>query len=316
MRWRARPAAVAGSTFGDTLPVAGRAGRRGGRRSAAGPRAPGPRRWALAGAAVGALLALPAFAPAAWMARAVERASDGRLLLADARGTLWAGDAVLALTAGTGARDAAALPGRLHWTLRWRDGAFELGLRHACCLHGSPALRVRPAPGGTSVALAAEDGADGRIGHWPAAWLSGLGTPWNTLQLAGELQLSSPGIRFERAGAAWRAEGTMRLALQGAASRLSTLPTLGSWRLDLAGAPASTADAADATDASRPPAALRLTLATDHGPLRLDGHGSWSGQGLQLRGQASADPGSEAALAPLLDIIGRRQGDRSLIAIG
>lgn len=309
MRRRARPTAVAGSTFGGAATVADRGGPR---RSTAGPRPPGLGRWSVAGAVVGMLLALPAFAPAAWLAQAVARASEGRLLLADARGTVWSGDAVVALSAGAGARDAASLPGRLRWTLGWRDGAFELALRHPCCLHGTPALRVRPGLDATSIALTAADGADGRIGHWPAAWLRGLGTPWNTLQLAGELQLASQGMRFERAGAAWRARGAMQLTLQGAASRLSTLPRLGSWRIDFV-APPSAAGAPDAVDK---PASLRLTLATDEGPLRLEGRGSWSVRGLQLRGHASADPGSEAALAPLLDIIGRRQGDRSLITIG
>ena len=309
MRRRARPAAVAGSTFGVVEKPAGRGG---GRRPGAGPRRPVPGRWSVAGAVVGMLLALPAFAPAAWLAQAVARTSEGRLLLADARGTVWSGDAVVALSAGPGARDAASLPGRLRWTLRWRDGAFELALNHPCCLQGTPRLRMRPGLDATSIVLAAEDGADGRIGHWPAAWLSGLGTPWNTLQLGGELRLSSQGMRLDRAGTAWRARGTMQLTLQGAASRLSTLSRLGSWRVDLVAPPG----APDAPDAADKPAGLQLTLATDEGPLRLEGRGSWSGRGLQLRGHASADPGSEAALAPLLDIIGRRQGDRSLIAIG
>ncbi|MFN9212289.1 MAG: type II secretion system protein N, partial [Betaproteobacteria bacterium] len=41
-------------------------------------------------------------APAQWVAAAVDRASDGHLLLADARGTLWRGDATLVVAAGRG----------------------------------------------------------------------------------------------------------------------------------------------------------------------------------------------------------------------
>ena len=328
MRWRA--SRIGAEAAWREPGVAGSPGARGTRRRAAASRPPRLRRWAVAGAAAGSLLALPAFAPAAWLAQAVARASDGRLLLADARGTLWSGDAVLALTAGAGARDAAALPGRLEWTLGWRAGAFELVLRHACCVHGTPTLRVQPALAGLTIALAADPGEDGRIGRWPADWLTGLGTPWNTLQLSGELRLDGRQMSLQRRDGAWQADGALRLVLHGVASRLSTLPLLGSWHLDLApgqDAPESRSGVApsqvvstptgEAADLSRTrQGTLALTLATDQGPLRLEGRGHWSERGLQLRGQASADPGSEAALAPLLDIIGRRQGDRSLIAIG
>ena len=50
--------------------------------------------WGSAGALLGGLLALVALAPAAWLADAVAGASEQRLLLADARGTVWAGSAV------------------------------------------------------------------------------------------------------------------------------------------------------------------------------------------------------------------------------
>ena len=46
-------------------------------------------RWAIAGLVVGTLLALVAFAPAAWLAAAVASSTDQRLLLAEARGTIW-----------------------------------------------------------------------------------------------------------------------------------------------------------------------------------------------------------------------------------
>jgi len=59
-----------------------------------------------------------------------------------------------------------------------------------------------------------------------------------------------------------------------------------------------------------------LALSTVAGALRLDVAGQWGASGLRLRGEASAAPGSEAALSNLLNIIGRRQGERSLIAIG
>ena len=64
--------------------------------------------------------------PAAWLAGAVAPATDQRLLLADARGTLWSGSAVAVLTGGPDSRDASALPGRLEWTLAPRGLGLEL----------------------------------------------------------------------------------------------------------------------------------------------------------------------------------------------
>ena len=50
--------------------------------------------------------------------------------------------------------------------------------------------------------------------------------------------------------------------------------------------------------------------------LRLSGNGQWVGGRLRFRGEARADAGSEAMLNNLLNIIGRRQGALSVLAIG
>ncbi|MGL6108830.1 MAG: type II secretion system protein N, partial [Rubrivivax sp.] len=51
-------------------------------------------RWSWAGLFCGAAAALLAFAPAAWLAEAVATRTDQRLMLSDARGTVWNGSAV------------------------------------------------------------------------------------------------------------------------------------------------------------------------------------------------------------------------------
>ena len=148
-------------------------------------------RWAIAGLLVGVLAALVAFAPAAWLAGAVAANTGQRLLLTDARGTIWSGSAVAVLTGGAGSRDASALPGRLEWTLgAARASALELRARQACCLNGTVTLRLRPGFGRMTTTLLP---ANGWVGQWPSAWLGGLGTPWNTLQLGGAIRLVSPG---------------------------------------------------------------------------------------------------------------------------
>ena len=82
-------------------------------------------------------------------------------------------------------------------------------------------------------------------------------------------------------------------------SRLSTLRPMGSYRLGLAGGDAPT-----------------LRLDTLDGSLRLSGQGQWVGARLRFAGEASAAPEREAALSNLLNIIGQRQGARSLITLG
>ncbi len=267
------------------------------------------KRYAALGAALGALVALVAFAPAAWLAGAVSQASDERLLLADARGTVWQGSAMVVLTGGPGSRDASALPGRLHWQLGLDGMALALRARQACCLNGEQVLRVVPGLGRLRLELpaSAADPAGAVVGQWPASWLVGLGTPWNTMQPAGTLQLRSPGLWLEQVQGRWRFNGRAELLLGSMASRLSTLDTLGSYRLLLAG------DAAGGDAAT-------LQLSTLDGALQLSGSGQLLGSGaashLRFRGQASAAAGSEAVLNNLLNIIGRRQGAVSVISIG
>lgn len=258
-------------------------------------------RWAIAGALAGLVVGVIAFAPAAWLANAVRSATDGRLLLADARGTVWSGSAALVLTGGPDSRDASALPGRLSWTMGLDGAALRIRARHACCLNGTLGVRLQPGFGRLRVAVLPPP--DGGVGQWPAAWLGGLGTPFNTLQLGGAMRVVTRELRFETVQGRWIMQGRAELELLGVSSRISTLPTLGSYRLTLAGSPAN-------------PGTSTLSLATIDGALQLSGSGSWSAAGVRFRGEGRAAPGNEAALSNLLNIIGRRDGARTVISIG
>ncbi len=256
------------------------------------PRA-GPWPWAVAGALLGAVLALVVFAPASWLASAIAQVSNGQVLLADARGTVWDGSARLVLTGGPGSNDAAALPGRLSWELRPRWNGAAAMVRAECCI--SRPLDVQ--------ALLHAGGAELRVGNgqsqWPAGLLAGLGTPWNTLQLDGEVRLTTQGLSVEWVAGRPVVAGRAELVALRVASRLSTLRPMGSYRITLqGGTPAS------------------LQLETLEGSLQLTGSGQWVGSRLRFRGEASATPDRESALANLLNIIGRRSGTRSLISIG
>ena len=254
------------------------------------------KRWWAAGAVVGGLAALLAWAPAAWLAGAVASATGQRLQLADARGSVWNGSAVVVLTGGIGSRDASALPGRLQWSLGLDGAALALRLRQACCINGELLLRLQVGGGGVQLTLPASSGA---VAQWPASWLVGLGTPFNTLEPGGVLALSSRGLVATTVQGRWQIDGGASLVIDGLSSRISTLDTLGSYQLTLVGGQTT-----------------NLLLSTLQGPLRLSGNGQWTAGKLRFRGDARADPGTEAALNNLLNIIGRRQGTLAVLSIG
>lgn len=260
----------------------------------------GPRRAAWAGALLGLLLALLVFAPARWLAQAVDRATSGQLQLVNTRGTVWQGQADLVLTGGEGSRTRTALPLGVQWhilpTLVDATPSLRVRLNAPCCTPRPLDLSLLPRWAGMELRLATLDS------HWPAELLSGLGTPWNTLRLEGELALQSDGftLRLEQGRA--RLQGTLVVEALDMASRLSTLRPLGSYRFALR--------------AAEDGHTALLDLSTLGGDLLLQGSGQWVGGRLRFTGDAQAAPGREAALANLLNIMGRRQGERSVFNIG
>jgi general secretion pathway protein N len=239
------------------------------------------------------LFALVFYAPARWLAGALNQASAGQLQLVAVRGTVWTGSARLQLSGGAGSLETALLPGVVDWTLRPGWGALNLKLSADCCtaapLHATLLVGLRGA---------ALQVADGRS-QWPADMLSGLGTPWNTVQADGSLALLTQGLKIEWFAGRLAFAGRVELTALALSSRLSTLKPMGSYRLVLTGG-------------SEPV----LTLSTLEGSLQLSGSGSWVGSRLRFNGEASALPEHEAALANLLNIIGRRNGLRSIITLG
>lgn len=257
--------------------------------------------WAAAGACLGVVIATVAWAPASWLARSVAAATGERVQLADARGTVWSGSAVLLLSGGPGSRDASALPGRLRWDFGL-SASFtpELRLLHPCCQETPAVVGLRPGIGTWGLSLPAQPGG---LGAWPAAWLAGLGTPFNTLQLSGTVRVGTSGASLEWAQGRLRMQGSVQFELADVSSRIVAVDTLGSYRLVVAGGAGQ-------------PDAPTVSLQTVQGPLQLSGSGSWTGSRLRFAGEASAAEGSEAALNNLLNVIGRRNGPRSVISIG
>ncbi|WP_370530047.1 type II secretion system protein N [Ramlibacter pinisoli] len=254
---------------------------------------PGPWAWAVAGAALGFALTLVLSMPARWLADSLSEATAGRVRLHDPRGTVWNGSAQLVLAGGAGSNDAAVLPSRLTWTLRPAVTGVRATLRSDCCITTPIAVLARPGWRGAAVRVG-----DG-VSQWPAALLSGLGTPWNTLELDGNLVLRTKDLALRWTEGRFTVAGSAELTAERLGSRLSTLRPMGTYRLTLSGG-----------------AVPSLQLATVEGALQLSGSGQWVGDRLRFTGEATAAPERGAALANLLNIIGRPAGTRSIISIG
>jgi general secretion pathway protein N len=216
-----------------------------------------------------ALISLPASWGDAWL----ERASHGRWRLLDARGTVWDGSATPAFVGADGqvlplARIGWSWQGRPFWSgrLAWRlDGAGD-GARIEL---GRRALRL--------------DRVSLRV---PTAALAGLDEAWRNAGLGGD-------VSVELAHLAWsdgRFDGGAHLEWAAASSVLSSEMPFGRYALE----------------ANADGAGLALHLATLSGPLNLDGAGRWQpGLPPQMAGRAESPPEHDAALKPLLLMLGQ-----------
>jgi general secretion pathway protein N len=252
-----------------------------------------PWRWALAGVLLGLTLSMVLFAPARWVSSLVRQASQGQVLLVEARGTVWTGSARVTFTGGVGSQDSATLPGRLAWTFAPALAGANLKLNADCCMQQAWAMQLRPRWNGLQLRLADAQS------QWPARLLSGLGTPWNTVQPQGALHLSTQGLTLAWAAGRLLLTGAAELDAMNMSSHLSTLRPMGSYRFSLKGGTPVT-----------------LALTTLQGSLQISGSGQWVGGQLRFNGEASAAPQHEAALSNLLNLIGRRNGARSIIKVG
>ena len=219
-------------------------------------------------------------APAAWVGDWLAARTNVRLI--DARGTLWAGSALLGVSNG---RETTLVPGRLEWQVErvttnaltarvahpWLVAPFDVAL-------GAQALRI----------------GQGRA-RVPAAVLVAAGAPFNTLRPGGVLEVTWTDTELK--GPALR--GEVQVDWRDAQSALSTVVPLGSYRLRIAGAGGPSS----------------LDLETLHGPLQIRGTGKMSGSHVKFSGVASAEPAMQPALNGLLGLLGLRSGDKVLLAI-
>ena len=266
--------------------------------------------WAWSGIFIGALASLLMHWPAQWLGATLSHVTQGQVQLQEAQGSVWQGSGKLVLTGGEGSRDAMALPGRIEWQLRLspqglRMPSLNLQLLAPCCMAQPALVQINAQLGNASWQLQMND----HRSQWPAHLLSGLGAPWNTLQPEGSLNLVTEQLQVQVVSGRTEMQGRMVLTAENMSSKLSTLRPMGTYQVSLGKLGTAGKDTASVA----PPA---LALTTLSGSLLLSGQGQWQNNRLQFRGEASAVPEHAAALSNLLNIIGRRQGARSLLSLG
>ena len=261
-------------------------------------------KWSLTGALIGACFALVIQAPAAWLANAVSNASQQRFVLQNSQGTVWRGSAIAFLSDGNLTAQQIAKAGmplstRVHWNFSSGfDTSFmrfvmRAEIKSECCTPEPLQSAISIGWQGLRIDVANQQS------QWPANWLVGLGSPWNTVQPEGIMQLRSENLVWQSNAGAPKIQGLIELTLSQLATPLSTLRPLGTYQLRLQGGDT-----------------MAVTLATLEGGLLLSGNGQWADGRLRFKGEARAQPAFEAALSNLLNILGQRQGAISIMELG
>lgn len=238
--------------------------------------------WLLSALAASAVT-VGAMLPAAWFTPAVARITHNRVHLTAPSGSVWRGSAMLMFSAGAHAVAPTVLPERIEWrTAFWPllAGRIQLSLR---------ADGAMPAPVALEIMRKTASLGAGRL-SLPASIFTGLGAPFNTLGLKGEIQLEWK--RWRIFGN--RGFGQLVLHLNRMQSRVARIAPLGSYRIRIQ------AEGDHAT----------LELSTVHGPLLLEGRGGWRAQGgFSFQGAARARAQERDNLRPLLTLLGPRIDD-------
>ncbi len=227
-------------------------------------------------------LGLVATAPATLLDAALRSASEGRLRLAEARGTVWSGTGQL--EAGDALRrTGVAKP--VAWrfvpqSLLRARAVFEIGTEDS-----SRRFPLALAPSRIEIA-------DAEVG-FPADLL-GLAVPkLAPLRLTGELTLRVARLSIVDRGGV---QGGATLQWRAAGSALTPVAPLGDYELRFEG------------DGST----VRVSLRTLEGPLSLEGSGSWApGGNPAFLATARAAPEYRERLEPLLRLIAVERGEGS-----
>jgi len=227
--------------------------------------------------AAAVLATLIALAPATLIDARLASASDGRLRLAGAEGTLWSGAGWIEVR---DARGSAGVARRIAWRVL-PESLLRARLLAEIELDQAKPFRL-------AISLSRVEITDAGI-NLPAAAL-GLGMPkLAPLRLTGEVRVSIPHLSLERG----RMDGDATLQWRSAGSALTPISPLGEYEMDF--------------KAVGPD--LHATLRTLGGPLQLDGKGTWSSRAPpNFLATARVPEQQQEQLAPLFRLIAVERG--------
>jgi general secretion pathway protein N len=250
--------------------------------------------FVLAAATLCALVVMVLSAPASLVDIGVSQATQGRLRLADTQGTIWRGNGKIVL-ADVSAETSAfivtglVLPGTFEWTIAGLP--LFIGRINAQLSGVGLLTPIRLEGGLSELKISAS-----RL-VLPTVDLSRMGSPWNTFKPQASLEVQWDNMTLRQG----QFTGKAAIDLKDIASALTSVRPLGSYRVDVVGA-GSSAD---------------VKLLTTQGPLSLTGNGVWNArQGLRLSIEALANESAKEKLQTLLSLMGRREGEKTIIRIG
>lgn len=222
------------------------------------------------------LLTLLITAPASLLDRCLQYASQGRLLLANANGTVWNGSATPALRTQDGRliglpflRWEIAVPplftGKIQTRLQWDDQPPASAME---AIFSFNRIELHHA-----------------LFQLPAQVLNEVSPMLKPAQFRGQIQIQYDHLVFSGSGI----DGNAVVDWRQASSALSSIAPLGSYRLALNGMGKR----------------INIGLTTTSGILLLEGDGNWlAGQGLEFHGKAQASAGNYNNLTDLLHHLG------------
>jgi general secretion pathway protein N len=229
-----------------------------------------------------ALLVLVWNYPVYAVADRIESASGGKVQVLSSSGSIWSGRMQLGLFDGS---KVYAIPEQLQWQLQvgQNNNWVAIAVQH-------PKLVAPLHLGMTGAGITVSEDEL----RMPASWLGAMGAPFNTIRPEGLLQLS---------WSKWQMGGDLQATLKwlDAQSALASIRPLGEYVITVTGNPDTRID---------------MKLATNRGPLMLEGSGQWTnGQRFVFNGYASAQERSRDALTGLLSQMGRLEGDRYRLGV-
>jgi general secretion pathway protein N len=243
---------------------------------------------ALAIVAVAALVG----APASWADSLLSQFSGGRIRIAETEGNLWRGTGRLVLADPSSSvpwlTSGVVIPGRSQWQIkpiRLLVGQLDAQLQ----------LESMQQPIRLTGDRQRITGSAGMV-NLPQLQLERLGSPWNTIAPNAALALQWEPFQIDGG----KFLGKAVVSISQVSSALSPVKPLGSYKVDIDGQGNS----------------AKLSMTTTSGPLQLEGQGDWTARsGLRFTAYAQAQAEQER-LQPLLGLLGKRDGNRTVIKLG